>query len=54
VPAEQEEKLYKVAEESVQKVAKKAGNFFDTEWKNFRNYVELAILDLFKKDNEKD
>ena len=54
VPGEQEEKLYKVAEESVQKVAKKAGNFFDTEWKNFRNYVESAKLDLFKKDNEKD
>jgi cell division septum initiation protein DivIVA len=54
VPGEQEEKLYKVAEESVQKVAKKAGNFFDTEWNNFRNYVESAKLDLFKKDNEKD
>jgi photosystem II stability/assembly factor-like uncharacterized protein len=48
IPAAQEERLYMEAAGFINNVLKKGNDFFDTRWKEYRNYVEGTPFKLFK------
>ncbi len=48
IPGEQEERLYREADEQVKALSVKVNEFYEGKWKNYRNLVEAAPVKLFK------